>query len=109
MKNYIDFEKLEKLSKSDLSVELYQKVLKVSEESGELSQAFLAYDGAKNTSASGGDRIDDVIEETCDVTNVVLDILNYIALKHPEKEQLIKDTFARKLNKWESKVEKYSK
>jgi hypothetical protein len=44
MKNFIDYEKLERLSKADNCVPLYKKIIKLQEECGELAQEFLAFD-----------------------------------------------------------------
>ena len=44
MKNFIDYEKLQKLSEADKDVPLYKKVMKLHEEAGEVAQEFLAWD-----------------------------------------------------------------
>lgn len=109
MKNFIDFEKLEKLSQADINVPFYKKVIKLQEEAGEVAQEFLAYDDKlngirTNSSKSAEGTLESIIEETCDVTNVAIDILNYIAIKHPEQMEYIKKRFQEKLDKWESKI-----
>lgn len=105
MKDYINFEKLEELSELDDDVQLYQKVIKLQEEAGELAQAFLAYDGSKNASKSGIKIIEGMIEEACDVTNVILDIINKIESEYPDyAPELIREMFDKKLRKWESKI-----
>ena len=76
MIDYIDFKRLETLSDGDTDVRLYQKIIKLSEEVGELSQEFLAYDISENRSKSASGSVINVMEETCDVINVAMDILN---------------------------------
>lgn len=105
MKDFIDFNKLEELSKKDSGVPLYQKVIKLQEEAGELAQAFLAYDGAGNASKSGERAITGMIEEACDVTNVIMDIINCIETDYPDyAPEIIREMFTKKLAKWESKI-----
>lgn len=102
MKDYIDFNKLQKLSDGDDSP-LYQKIIKLSEETGELAQAFLGYDNSKNSSKSANGDVVDVIEETCDVINVAMDIINDITKDNPELENVTRKMFITKLIKWEMK------
>ena len=108
MINYIDTERIEKLSNADESVPLYQKVIKLSEESGELAQAFLKFDGSKNTSASAGGKVEDVLEEACDVLNVTVDIINALTKGNPALELYTKNLFQKKLDKWEAKQQGYA-
>ena len=112
MKN-LNLEMLEKLSVMDLSVPLYKKIIKLQEEVGELAQEFLAYDDKKigvktNASKSATGTLASIIEETCDVVNVAIDILNWLEMQPEVKETLsenyIEDEFNRKLLKWYSKV-----
>jgi len=107
MTDYIDTKRIEKLSDEDLSVPLYQKILKLSEESGELSQAFLKYDGSKNTSASATGGVENVLEETCDVINVAVDIINVLTKDNKELEKYTRNLFQKKLDKWERKQKAY--
>jgi NTP pyrophosphatase (non-canonical NTP hydrolase) len=103
MTGYIDTERIQRLSDADKDVPLYQKVIKLSEESGELSQAFLKFDKAKNTSASAGGKVEDVLEEACDVLNVTIDIINALTKNKPVLELYTKQLFQKKLDKWEAK------
>lgn len=110
MKNFIDYEKLEKLSKADKEVPLYKKVIKLQEEAGEVAQEFLAWDDKQqgiqtNSSKSAAGTIEAIIEETCDTINVAIDILNYIEIKYPGKSKYIAKRFQEKLDKWESKID----
>lgn len=82
MKNFIDFEKLQRLSEADKQNEI-----------------------KTNSSKSAEGTIEAVIEETCDVINVAIDILNSIEIKYPDKSEYIAKRFQEKLDKWESKVE----
>lgn len=100
-KNYIDFEKLEMLSEHDKVVPLANKIIKLGEESGEVAQAYLAFCGSKNVSKSASQ--DDLLEECCDVINVVIDIINNLSVTDEE----VKAMFDKKLNKWGSKINKY--
>ena len=95
-KNFINFDKLEELSKKE-RVNLDEKIIKLFEEGGELAQAILAYKGCPTASASGN--ADDILQECCDVMNVVLDIVNFMEFTSEEAEAM----FNKKLNKWESK------
>lgn len=110
MKNFIDYEKLERLSLADKSVPLYKKIIKLQEECGEVAQEFLAYDDKQNgiktnSSKSAQGTIEAVIEEVCDATNICIDILNFIEIKYPDKSEYIAKRFQEKLDKWESKIE----
>ena len=110
MKNFIDYEKLERLSLADKSVPLYKKIIKLQEECGEVAQEFLACDdkqnGIKTNSSKGAQgTIEAVIEETCDVINVAIDILNALEMQNPELSVYIAKRFQEKLDKWESKIE----
>jgi len=103
MINYIDTQRIEKLSKVDENIPLYQKVIKLSEEAGELSQAFLKFDGSKNTSTSTKGKVEDVLEEACDCINVAADIINALTKDKPVLELYTKQLFQKKLDKWEAK------
>ena len=110
MKNFIDYEKLERLSEADKNVPLYKKIIKLQEEAGEVAQEFLAYDdkqcGIKtNSSKSAAGTIEAVIEETCDVINVAIDILNALEIQNTELSEYIAKRFQEKLDKWESKIQ----
>ena len=110
MKNFIDYEKLQRLSEADKDVPLYKKVMKLQEEAGEVAQEFLAWDDKitcvkTNSSKSAQGTIEAVIEEVCDATNVCIDILNAIEMKYPERAEYITRIFQEKLDKWESKIE----
>ncbi len=109
MKNFIDYEKLQRLSEADKGVPLYKKIIKLQEEVGEVAQEFLAYDDKQNgiktnSSKSAEGTIEAVIEEVCDATNVCIDLLNAIEMKHPELAEYIEKRFQEKLDKWESKI-----
>ena len=110
MKNFIDYEKLERLSEADKDVPLYKKIIKLQEECGEVAQEFLAWDDKQNgiktnSSKSAQGTIEAVIEEVCDATNVCIDILNAIEMKYPERAEYITRIFQEKLDKWESKIQ----
>ena len=110
MKNFIDYEKLQKLSEADKDVPLYKKIIKLQEECGEVAQEFLAWDDKQNgiktnSSKSAQGTIEAVIEEVCDATNICIDILNFIEIKYPELSVYIAKRFQEKLDKWEFKIE----
>lgn len=98
----MDIERALKLSDRDNSVPLAIKVLKLSEEAGEVSSEFLAECGASNASKSAGGTPYDVVTECCDVINCALDIINQYKEDVPYEE--VQDIFSRKLDKWESKI-----
>lgn len=108
MIGYIDEERVQRLSLGDKDVPLYQKILKVSEESGELSQAFLKFDKSKNTSASAASGPEAVLEEVLDIMNCAMDIVNYMTKDNEYLEEYVRNTFQAKLDKWESKQIKYT-
>jgi len=100
-KNYIDYELLERLSVGDSNIELSYKVIKLGEEAGEVGHAFLAYVGSKNASKSAlnGDLRENILEESCDVMNIAMDIINVMGFTDEE----VKAMFLKKLKKWEHK------
>lgn len=109
MKDFIDYEKLERLSEADKNVPLYKKIIKLQEETGEVAQEFLALDdrinGVRtNSSKSATGTIEAVIEEVCDTINVAIDILNTLEMQNPELSGYIANRFQEKLDKWESKI-----
>lgn len=104
MRDFINYEKVERLSKLDINEPLWRKVSKVAEEVGELHQAHLGYDGSKNVSASAGTDIMDVVEEACDTINCALDVLNHIELHGLATPDAIAEMFKIKLQKWEDKT-----
>lgn len=77
-----------------------RRVIKISEEAGELSQAFLDYT-SKNPRR--GKTLDDVLEEAIDTSIVGLDIAFAAALDNREK---VEEMLARKLEKWKKKFSK---
>ena len=110
----LDLELLQRLSILDKDVPFYKKLIKLQEEVGELSQEFLAYDDKQlgirtNSSKSAKGTLETVIEETCDVINVAIDLLNAIEMSQEYKDRLpsdyIENEFHRKLLKWHSKVQ----
>ena len=108
MVDYINTQRIEDLSVGDNQVPINQKVIKLGEEAGELSQAFLKMDKAKNVSATAGDAVEGVLEEACDVLNVTIDIINALTKDSPELEEYVRTTFERKLDKWENKQIAYN-
>lgn len=102
-KNFIDYELLESLSASDAGVALHNKVIKLSEETGEVAQAYLGASGSRNVSKSSSATYEGILEECCDVINVAVDIINNLGFS----DEAVKTMFDKKLNKWKSKVEKY--
>lgn len=103
--DYINYGRVSKLSAIDKHVDFSSKALKLSEETGEVSQAVLKYLGSKNVSKSAD--VEDpkmlVLEELCDVLNVAVDMIN--ALEVTEED--VKDMFEKKLDKWEAKTKRY--
>ncbi len=103
-KDYLNFKRVEQLSEGDAEVPLYQKIIKLGEESGEIDQAFLRYVGALNVSKSA--EADDeetlglkLLEECCDVMNVTMDIINFLGFSDED----VKKMFEKKLAKWQAK------
>ncbi len=69
--NYIDIERIQKLSFGDRNVSLYQKIIKLLEESGEVSEALEEY-----TKCPSLENAEEIVEENCDTINVAVDIIN---------------------------------
>lgn len=101
----INESKIEVLSKNNQAVHVYQKIIKLNEESGEVCQAFLEMDGSKNVSksAESSNPVIKVIEECGDVINVALDIIYTLEREHNISRKEIENLFDKKLNKWGSK------
>ncbi len=78
-------------------------ILKLVEETGELSQAYLKYSGSINASKSGWDSKKHLIEEAQDVLLVVLDLLNKI-IESDEDYQVFVNFLKQKNEKWKSKL-----
>jgi NTP pyrophosphatase (non-canonical NTP hydrolase) len=105
-KNYVNYERIEELSKVDQHVDLQLKVMKLFEEGGELSQAMLRYLKSPNVSASANvaDVKALVLEESMDCMNVLVDIVNTMGFSDEECKLM----FEKKLDKWESKQTAYN-
>jgi len=97
----IDERRIEALSLQSINP-IYQDVLKIQEEVGELSQAFLAFEKSPTMSKSAETKnpLDDVLEETCDCINSSINLIQ----AYPEKEIYVKNLFNLKLDKWEEKL-----
>ncbi len=101
-------EKLQKIVEtSELSrkhnTPLSNRILKLTEEVGELAQAYLKYSWSVNASKSAGDTKLHLMEEAQDVLLVIIDILNQI-VENEEDQELILDFLEKKNNKWKSKL-----
>ena len=107
----IDNEFIEKLQKlietSEISKKhntpLANRILKLTEEVGELSQAYLKYSWSVNASNSAWDTKTHLLEEAQDVLLVIIDILNQI-VENEEEQKIILDFLEKKNNKWKSKL-----
>lgn len=110
MQSYIDINRIHRLSERDKDVPIYQKIIKLGEEAGEVSAAFLELDGAKNVSASSSaeEKVMGVLEECCDVINVSMDIINALTRDDYEMEKAVVELFQKKLDKWERKQKEYN-
>lgn len=107
MKNYINENRIHKLSLGESSVLPANKIIKLQEEAGELAQAYLKYTSSTNASASADGTPLEVIEEAGDCINVAMDIINHMIIKHPELEDEARALFDKKLDKWENKQKNY--
>jgi len=103
-RDYINFKRIENLTRisTEQTIPTYQKVLKLQEETGELAQAFLAYEGARNVSKSATATEGAVLEECCDVINTAMSIIEDLGVSSEE----VRAMFDRKLDKWEAKLTK---
>jgi len=94
------------LEVSDLSkwtTSLCNRILKLSEESWELSQSYLKYSWSVNSSKSWWETKEELIEESTDVLLVILDILNQI-IETEEDQQLFDEFLKKKAEKWKNKL-----
>lgn len=101
--NYIDFARMESLTAREctLGVSYEHNMMKLTEETGELAQALLAFLGSHTASASASDSTrEHVLEECCDVINNAMNILNRLNVSNEEAKAM----FDRKLSKWENKL-----
>jgi len=96
------------LSKQDKKT-LYQKMIKLSEEVGELGEAILSKTYASGCEYKNKKTID-IIEEIGDVITISLSILSLIYNNDITEKQLqcIEQCWLRKLVKWESKIKAIS-
>jgi len=78
-------------------------ILKLSEEVGELAQAYLKYSGSVNASKSGWDTKTDLIEEAQDVLLVIIDILNKV-IESDQEMKVFQEFLEKKNKKWRSKL-----
>lgn len=78
------------------------KVIKLSEEVGEVSAEYLAFAGTSNRSASAEGKIENLLEEAIDVFIVAVDLINTIPLSSETTTKIL----AKKLKKWEAKQNK---
>lgn len=102
--DFINWVKIDLLSKIDCDISLDDKAHKLGEEYGEFLQALLKYKGSQNVSESAGDTKEHLLEELCDVINVSIDLINALEFSNEEAMEM----FDRKLNKWKMKTIKYS-
>jgi len=106
MKGYLDFDKIRELSGRDgESGAIHRQIIKLQEEVGETSAAYLAYVGAGNASATSLNKDDlrmELLEEVLDTMIVGADLVNALSVPGDEKE--VKDLADRKLLKWSSKL-----
>ena len=76
-----------------------RRIIKLSEELGELSEAYLSY---TNPNSYKNKQYEDIIEEAVDCAIVSLDILVTLI---KEDKQLAYTVFEKKLNKWRKQLE----
>lgn len=81
---------------------LEKKLIKLSEEVGEFAAAYLMSVGSKGTSKTPEQVKDNVLEEGCDVTLVILSILIRSGFTLDQIDSKLQE----KMNKWESQVSK---
>ena len=109
MKDYIDEDRIERLG-TLTDVSLHHRLIKLGEEFGELSQAYLGYDNCGNASKTISIITDKeqlvlkLLEECCDVINCSCDLLNSVASKEDISHATVKAMFDSKLDKWGTKV-----
>lgn len=105
-KNFISeemYQKIEELNKLDTlnGATLADRIIKLSEECGEVAQAYLKSCALGSKSAENSN----IMEECTDVLNVTLAILTELGVSDEE----VKIMFEKKIEKWENKAKSRSK
>jgi len=95
---FLNRTKLEELCEGNTKT-LYEMVLKLTEEVGEVSQSVLSHEGAQGSEYKNKSR-DDVVEELVDVMMVVESLLYRFHVSDSEFNAM----FNQKLAKWEEKT-----
>jgi len=88
--NFIDTERVERLSKDEKDISPALKTIKLQEEVGELSQAMLKYLNYPNASQSALGTKESVLEELMDVLNVTLDLINSLDVSDKDKKRYVR-------------------
>ena len=81
---------------------LDHKAIKVMEEAGEFAAAYLKHVGSKGTNKTPAAVFDNLLEEGCDVTIVILSIL----MRYNVTVDQIAAKMDEKMNKWERQIRK---
>lgn len=102
MNNILDLERLKQITLSSIPIHMGERLIKLSEESGEACSAYLAFSGSINASKSESGTKEAFAEEVLDTIIVAYDILVHLNI-HNETLSAIAD---RKLTKWDSKLTK---
>lgn len=100
MTTVLDLDRLHKITSSSIPIGMGERLLKLSEESGEACSAYLAYSGSVNASKSETGTVSNLAEEVIDTIIVAYDILVHLGIDADK----LKDIANVKLTKWESKV-----
>jgi len=106
----IDFKALDICIKEDSDNPLHYKLLKLSEEVGELSSLWLAYKACSNRSKSSLDQLQSkggfaIMEEALDVLLVILDIIVNLKKELGISDEEIIKIFNSKTDKWLRKLQ----
>jgi len=92
--------------KRDANTPLEFKLLKLSEEVGELSAEFIKYKKASNASASAVGDGKELLTEAVDVFIVITDILGNLEKLDDCKDYDTGEIIDKKLEKWKAKLDK---
>jgi DNA-directed RNA polymerase subunit RPC12/RpoP/NTP pyrophosphatase (non-canonical NTP hydrolase) len=92
-----------KCMEANLSNPLYNKIIKLQEESGEVASEFLKMINAQNASKSANGSVESLFEEVVDVIIVAKDILYNLNKMNPDKLNY-KQVLSKKIDKWYSKL-----
>ena len=106
--NSINWELFNVCIKDDSCTPIANKMLKLMEETGELSSVWLAYIDSNNKSKSATKQLENgkdvIMEEALDVLLVILDLIGNLKHELCLTDEQIAEIFNKKVDKWDNKL-----